>query len=115
MTGGGDCALRVPCRPNSAFAAHHTQRLSNACVPQRVSLPWLRVGPTTATRTPLYGPCKKQYLCSLSSVRTRQSEKAAATGDTQQGESNHVLAAIPNSSQSAEPANYCGLCRWLKA
>jgi hypothetical protein len=63
----------------------------------------------------IYRLCKKQYLCNLSSVRTRPSEKAAATVDTQQGESNHVLAAIPSSSQSAEPANHCGLGRWSKA
>jgi hypothetical protein len=46
----------------------------------------------------------------------RQSEKAPANGDTQQGEStHHVLAAIPSSSPFAAPANYYGLCRWLKA
>ena len=49
--------------------------------------------------------CSKQNLiCS-----------ALATGDTQRGESNRVLAAIPSSSLFAEPANYYGLCRWLKA
>jgi len=111
----GDCALLAPCRPAAASAAHHTRRLSNVC-----AVPWLflhgpRVAPTTSMRIPLYRPCKKQHLRSPSSVRTRQSEKAAATGDTQQGESNHVLAAIPSSSQSAEPANYYGLCRWLTA
>jgi hypothetical protein len=50
-----------------------------------------------------------------SSARTRQREKAAATGGTQRGESTRVLAAIPSSSLHAEPANYCELCRWLKA
>src|SRR5262249_8532487 len=79
----GDCALLAPYRPAAASAVRHTQHRSYACAQQRPSYPWLHVAPTTAIRTPLCRPCRKQHPCSLSSVRTRQSEKAEASGDTQ--------------------------------
>jgi hypothetical protein len=105
----------TPERKAFSTIEHHTQHLRNVCAVLWLFLHRRRVAPTTATRTPLYRPCRKQDLCSPSSVRTRQSEKAAAIGDTQRGESTRVLVAIPSSSLFAEPANWHGFYRWLKA
>src|SRR5439155_13283805 len=105
----GDCALQVPGRPAATSAVRHTQHRSHACVPQRMSLTWLRVAPTTAIRTPLYKPYKKQFLCSPSSLRTRQSEKATGGGDTQRVASTHTLTAIQSSYLYSVPDKYTGL------
>src|SRR5580704_8935362 len=111
----GDYVLLAPCRRAAASAARHTLHRSYAFALQRQTLPWPHVAPTTAIRTPLYRACRKQHLCSLFSVRTQQSEKAVVTGDTRPGESSGAIPAIPDSSLFAEPANWHGLCRRLRA
>ena len=67
------------CGRHSNFSLRPTLSGSRACGVPLLFLYVRRVASTTATQTPLYRPCKKQHLCSPSSVRTLQSEKAAAT------------------------------------
>jgi hypothetical protein len=75
-SGGGRSERHITLTASAPFCGATT---SIACWRSTVAVfAWARLAPTTATRTPLYRPEKKQHLCSPS-VRTRQSEKAAAT------------------------------------